>query len=84
MKLASMMTLVTVTAALLYASAATEDQADICETELMACNNTCDNETPTEMCYQECQEKFEACLNEVESGPSMPEGMDEAKEPKEE
>lgn len=66
MKFSTLLMMLSLTGTLLYATPASEDQADICETELMACNSACDNESPTEACYQECQEKFEDCLAEVQ------------------
>ncbi len=61
-------------ASVISLQAAGEDPADICETELMACNSTCDATTPTENCYQECQDKYESCLGEADMEQEEPEG----------
>jgi hypothetical protein len=60
------------------------DPVDICETELMACNSGCDTDNPTEACYQECQEKYEACLAEAEGESDESEAEAEEESPKEE
>jgi hypothetical protein len=69
-----------VAASVISLSAMNDDPADICETELMACNNNCDTNTPTEICYQECQEKYEDCLATADQGEAQPEGEEEPKE----
>lgn len=60
------------------------DPVDICETELMACNSTCDTSNPTESCYEECQEKYEACLAEADGEVNEAEDGEENENQKEE
>lgn len=54
-----------------------DNPVDICETEQMACNSNCDNNNPTETCYQECQEKYEECLAEADMEKGEPEAEGE-------
>ena len=75
-----MLAFIIAAASVLSLQAMNDDPSDICETELMACNNYCDTTTPTETCYQECQEKYEDCLAQADQESTQPEGEEKARE----
>ena len=76
-----MTALIIAAASVLSLQAMNDNPSDICETELMACNTECDTNTPTDSCYQTCQEKYEDCLAEADQENAQPEeGEGEVKE----
>lgn len=81
-----MVALLLAAASVMTLQAMGDNSEDICETELMACNSSCDVNNPTESCYQECQEKYESCLAEADMEEEDSDDAEavESDEPKEE